>query len=103
MIIAHFFKREIKHKTYLMADSSASKGFEPLYASPEVMFEITGEESTDELAKRATEKILAEHKVLVYVECLKPRKARGKTQVFDLVFKKNYEGRKSLLERITGK
>lgn len=110
MILCHFFRREIKHKLYLMADSSASKRYEPLFQTPEIMFEITGSEKPEALAERAKEKILGEHRTLVFKELLFPKR-RNATQVFDLVFDKkgpaNVAGseprKRGIIERIIGK
>lgn len=110
MILCHFFRREIKHKLYLMADSSASKRYEPLFQTPEIMFEITGSEKPETLAERATAKILGEHPTLVFKELLLPKR-RNATQVFDLVFDKKGPAdaakakprKRGIIERIIGK
>lgn len=103
MILVHVFKREIKHKTYLMADSSASEGYEPLFATPELLFEVNGDERTDDLARRVRESLMSRYRTLEFVDVLKP-KGRGRTQVFDLTFNKKPASRKrGIIERIIGK
>lgn len=109
MILLHFFRREIKRKLYLMADSSASKGYEPLFRTPEIMFEITGDEETGELAERAKKHILSGHKTLVYKDTLLPK--RRTVQLFDIVFDKKGPAdaaspktrKRGIIERIIGK
>ena len=110
MILVHCFLRKEKKRgaehTYLMADSSASKGYDPLYTTPEMLFEVDPTDpKVDEWAKRATDHILAQHKVLDFVELLKPKKTKGikKPQVFDLTFNKKPEfdpKNKPLLKRM---
>lgn len=91
MILVHFFLRTVKQKTYLMADSSAAKGCEPLWDTPEVMFEVNPEDDRVTWINRAAQRITGVFPDLKFVKTFKPRKRKGSLQVFDMTFKKKEE------------
>lgn len=84
MIVVHFFLREIRHRTYVMADSSATEGTDPAYHHPEAMFEVEpGETRTSWIAR--AERLVAIRYPKARLRVLKPSAARPTaTQVFDI-------------------
>lgn len=91
MILVHFFLRTVKQKTYLMADSSAAKGCDPLWDTPEVMFEVDPEEDRVAWINRAVQRVTGVFPDLEFVKTFKPRKRKGSLQMFDITFKKKEE------------
>ena len=99
MIIVHFFLREIKKKhVYLMADSSATEGTNPLWSSAEVIFEVNPGEKREQWIERAKKHIMGVHPELKYLRTLKPRTRKNSPPTFDLLFE--YKPQKSLLQKI---
>ena len=88
MILVHCFLRTIKRKTYLMADSSAAKGCNPLWDTPEILFEVDPLEDPTLWIDRTTKKITESFPELEIMKVLKPRKRKGSLQVFDITFNK---------------
>jgi len=93
MIIAHLFTREEKHKTYLMCETTATKGMTAPYATPEHMFEIEPGCDLGECESRVKNRILAEHPELEFVENSRSRGVRkSRPYSSDLIFKKKKTG-----------
>lgn len=99
MILVHLFLREIKKKTYLMADSSAAKGCTPLWETPEVMFEVDLSEDRAAWISRVVQRITGSFPDLELVKIFKPRKRKNSLQMFDITFNKKEEP-KSILQKI---
>lgn len=87
MILVHFFLRKIKNKYYLMADSAATVDSQPLWDTPEVMFEVDPSEDKVSWIKRAITRVTGAFPNLTFVKTFKPRKRKGSVQVFDITFK----------------
>lgn len=88
MILLHCFLRTIKKKTYLMADSSTSKGCTPLWETPEILFEVDNiEEDRAIWVERVTKRLAGSHPNLELVKVFKPRKRKGSLQAFDMTYK----------------
>lgn len=105
MIIVHFFTRTIRRKVYLMMDSSASKGAEPLWDSAEVVCEVDPGADPDAWLDRAKERVLSAFPELNYLKTMKPRRRKGATQVFDMLFelKPKEGGMSAILNLMKGK
>jgi hypothetical protein len=93
MIIAHLFTREEKHKTYLMCETTATRGMTPPYATPEHMFEVEPGYDISECEERVRSRILAEHPELEFVESSRGTSARkSRPYSSDLIFRKKKQG-----------
>lgn len=92
MIIAHLFTREEKHKTYLMCETTATKGMVAPYATPEHMFEIDPGVTPEACEARACRRILAEHPELEFVESSKGKKRESRPYASDLIFRRKKQG-----------
>lgn len=105
MIVVHFFTRTIKRKLYLMADSSASKGAEPLWDTAEVVCEVSPGCNPDKWLERAKARVLDSHPELTYMKTLKPVRREGAAQVFDMLFelKPKESGMSAILNLMKGK
>lgn len=100
MILVHFFLREIKHKTYLMADSSAEPGTDPLWDTPEVMFEVDPSQDRVQWIPRVTQRVISSFPELEFVKVFKPRKRKNSVQMFDITFKTKEEPTKGVLQKL---
>lgn len=89
MIVAHCFLREMrKGEWYLMCETSVTKGLEPPFPRPAVMFEVELGEDRDEWAEQVKARILGMRPDLEFVHELRPRTAaRGRPPAFDLAFR----------------
>ena len=84
MIIVHFFKRTVRGREYIMADSSSTEGVDPAYSSPVAMFEIEPGETRASWIARAR-KLVAVRYPHSRLRVLKPSASRPTpTQVFDI-------------------
>ena len=92
MIIAHLFTREEKHKTYLMCETTATRGMVAPYATPEHMFEIPEGYSPEECEERVRKRILSEHPELEFVESSKGGKRKSRPYASDLIFRRKKQG-----------
>lgn len=92
MIVAHCFERQIRHRTYLMCETSVTSGMNPPCPTPAPLFETTGRETVEELQARARDAILAGRPDLAFLHALKPepgdpgRIGGSPTLRFDLAF-----------------
>lgn len=86
MIVVHFFTRRIRRKTYLMADSSASEGAEPLWSTADVVCEVGEADAPESWIPRAKARILDAHPELEHLRTLTAVRRPGAAQAFDMVF-----------------
>lgn len=99
-ILVHFFLRVLKKKTYLMADSAAEPGEQPLWDTPEAMFEVDPETDRVEWIERAVNCVTSRAPGLELIKVFKPRKRKGSLQVFDMTFKQGGPEKKGVLEKL---
>ena len=106
MIVAHCFLREMrKGEWYLMCETSATKGLEPPFPRPAVMFEVELSEDRDEWAEQVKARILGMRPDLEFAHVLKPRDAaKGRPPAFDLAFREKDDAKpKGLFAKLKGK
>lgn len=92
MIVAHLFTREEKHKTYLMCETTATRGMKAPYATPEHMFEIEPGCSPLDCEDRVRRRILSEHPELEFVESSRGEKRKSRPYSSDLIFRRKRRG-----------
>lgn len=85
MVIVHAFLRTIRRKTYLMVDSSSDVWSQPLFASPESLFEAVGD--ADRWIPRTIQAIESRFPGLTAGEPCRPNDTRdGNIRCFDVPF-----------------
>ena len=106
MIVAHCFLREMrKGEWYLMCETSATRGLEPPFPRPAVMFEVELDEDRDSWAEQVKARILGMRPDLEFAHVLKPRAAaKGRPPAFDLAFREKTDAKpKGLFAKLKGK
>lgn len=105
MIIAHCFLRKMrKDEWYLMCETSATSGMVSPLLKPTTMFEVELDEDVETWEKQVRKHLLALRPDLEYVNTLKTNSPdRGRSSVFNLVFKPKQEKPKGFLQKLKGK